>query len=221
MLKLIGGTLYVQKGGIILLREKKLQGKSPEEYLGSRDNELAILEQWGDEQLAPRWTTGIQSESEEVTLVDLMSRVQSKFMVRNWEGKEPNALVPVAVHGCGVTCLVLHHHKDPSQPAIKLGIVSMPPYILVLGEKAGSIVVGAVPEERVTPMQGKTTSNPYSMATGQGYPYYQTNWPRYTPESATMGRYPYGSQAGFAQSLTAGAYPPTPNSERGNCDFGQ
>ena len=213
VLSLIGSTLYVEKTGIIMLREKVLQGQTPEAYLASKDRQLETLEPWGDHQLAPQWIQGGSVvDSEEVTLVDLMSRVKSKFLVRNWEGKEPNALVPIAVHGCGVTCLVLHHHDDPFEPAIKLGIVNMPPYVLVIAKSVGSMVVGAVPKEETAPRPEQSVFDRYLALTKQPDSSQQNRRPRHISESTAVGNSPYSSRVALAQH---GVYPSTSSTDQG------
>ena len=174
--QLCGSSLYIERGGIFLLPSDKLKGGDVETYLRKRDRQLRTLESWGDEQLAPRWEEATV-EAQEATLVDLMSQVKSKFLLRKWEGKPANALLPLAIHGCGVTCLVLHHYDDHLKPAIKLGIVNMPPYILTIGQPMGSLVVGAVPEEKVLPVAQsvETRYGPY-------LPQYNESGSVYKPE---------------------------------------
>jgi len=150
LLQLCGSSLYIVRSGVFLFPSDKLKNGTVETYLEKRDRQLTQFESWGDEQLAPRWEEAPVA-AQKATLVDLMTRVKTTFLLWKWEGKPANALLPLAVHGCGVTCLVLHHHADHSKPAIKLGIVNMPPYILALAKPIGSLVVGTVPEEEVPP----------------------------------------------------------------------
>lgn len=210
IMQLIGTLLYVKKG-VYLLTPKTLDGQSPDEYMESKDRQLTSLELWGADQLAPQWKVP-NVASEEASVVDLISRVRSPFHMRKWEGKEPNALIPIAVHGCGVTCLVVHH-EDSSTAAVKLGIVNMPPYILALGTTVGSLVVGAVPE--VTREKEPSKLDQYlTAAAGRIYPSQLGHRQGYPSDTTLQESSPYGSRVGLTQTPTSGAYPPTPKSEQ-------
>jgi general stress protein CsbA len=151
LIDLICGTLYIEKAGCIVLKNELWQGSNhrrncydADSYLGRIDSRLATLREWGlRDQLVPRWKK-LEHKSQEATIVDLGFEVRADLFLLS--GKAPNALVPLAIHGCGVTCLVLHHHgDDPFKTAYKLGIVNMPPYILAQGKVMASLTVGAVP----------------------------------------------------------------------------
>ena len=74
--------------------------------------------------------------------------------------KLPDYLVPLAVHGCGITCMLLDTYDTPlvATPEIrkkvddilfltdpvaqKMGMVNLPPHILTDGKLMGSLRVG-------------------------------------------------------------------------------
>ncbi|PVG04937.1 hypothetical protein CPB86DRAFT_721520 [Serendipita vermifera] len=141
LINFIGMTLYIERDGIILLPDAE-DTKSAAAHMGERDKKLSELKDWGDDQLVPTWKSSLEEgQVKKATFVELAAGVSISFLMRRSGKKLPNALVPLAIHGCGITCLVLHHHDDPFEPAIKLGIVNMPPYISVFGEEVGSLVV--------------------------------------------------------------------------------
>ncbi|PVF93329.1 hypothetical protein CPB86DRAFT_790223 [Serendipita vermifera] len=146
---LVGSTLYVEKSGFIVIKNEKWDSDpngSIGRWLGKRDSRLEDLSEWGTRQLAPKWNSSL-AELKKATIIDLQNNIRAEFCIRDWEGRRPNAVVPIAVHGCGITCLILHHFDDVYKPAIKLGIVNMAPYTLNQGVQMGSLEVGAVPIE--------------------------------------------------------------------------
>jgi hypothetical protein len=173
LIHLFGGILHVEKSGFAVLNSlwKGAPG-GVGAYLGKQDSRLQKVHEWGAKQLAPKWTA-TQPDLKKATVVDLTLEIASEFYIRTHKRYPPNALVPIAVHGCGVTCLVLHHHEIYEQvkpaikvgtfsmlpyvekvhqfgPAIRLGIVNMPPYILNQGEVIASLEVAGLPDEPTT-----------------------------------------------------------------------
>jgi hypothetical protein len=156
-INLVGGTIYLEKGGFAILNNERWEGQDDytvNQYLGERDSRLEELGNWGRNQLAPEWTYDLSTWAEEerddirkATLVDLNLGIKAECYIREWEEKPPNALIPLAVHGCGVTCLILHHHDDRLKAAVKLGIINLPPYILKEGIALPPLEVGAVREK--------------------------------------------------------------------------
>ncbi|CAG8674661.1 16493_t:CDS:2, partial [Acaulospora colombiana] len=136
-------SIFLKKSGFVLLRNERWddkKGYTAQEYLGERDSRLERLESWGYNQLAPEWaydfsnwTKSERDSMKRSTLVDLNLGIMADCYIRDWEDKPPNALIPLAVHGCGVTCLILHHHDDRTKAAVKLGIVNLAPYLLNQG----------------------------------------------------------------------------------------
>jgi hypothetical protein len=155
-MNIVGGTIYLKKGGVTILKHDRWgdkAGYTVNRYLGERDSRLEELGDWGKNQLAPEWTYDFSNWTKEerdgmrkATLVDLNLGIKAECYIREWEEKPPNALIPLAVHGCGVTCLILHHHDDRLKAAVKLGIINLPPYILGQGVALPPLEVGAVKE---------------------------------------------------------------------------
>jgi hypothetical protein len=55
-------------------------------------------------------------------------------------------MVPLAIHGSGVTCMLLERpedsEKEPNIIAQKVGMCNVPPYIFAQTVKSGTIYVG-------------------------------------------------------------------------------
>jgi hypothetical protein len=142
--------MYLERGGWILLRDNIWNNHAGglEGWLGDRDSNLRTLHSWGESQLVPKWDHP-QRPSHPATLVDLKYKISANTIVLpSPPGRPdviPNALVPLAVHGCGITCLVLYHSAS-AHVAHKLGIINMPPYILAQGTRAATLLVGAIPQ---------------------------------------------------------------------------
>jgi hypothetical protein len=99
--------------------------------------------------------------------VDLQHGVCAKTVILNKEDEDdrkpltlPDCLVPLAVHGCGITCMLLDTYEKPLRAsqeltkrmgnvtfltdpvAQKMGMVNLPPHILTDGTLVGSLRVG-------------------------------------------------------------------------------
>ena len=113
-------------------------GPDPQITLGKQDSNLQQITSWGPAQLVPRWqqTDG----SWPGFLLDLEHRV----LVDTFVSSPPNAVIPLAVHGNGITCMLLHRPHDPFAVAQRVGMASMPPYLLAQGVKSGSVCVGSL-----------------------------------------------------------------------------
>jgi len=139
-LELTVGTMYIARGGWVFLDESKW-GKDPRVTLGDQDSNLRNLGDWGlDRQLTPQWVP--PRHGRRGFLVDLRNQILVKTIVNT----RPNALVPLAVHGSGITCMLLcrpHNHADIAH---KAGMASLPPYILAQTVKSGTLYVGAPPK---------------------------------------------------------------------------
>jgi len=150
MVELIVGTMYLERDGWVFL-EDSMWGDKFEVKLGELDNNLRKLTHWGDRQLVPRWEVpGVQRTSFTGKLVDLRSRVWVDTIVVS----RPNAIIPLAIHGSGVTCMLLEReedskdsHKEPNIVAQKVGMCNLPPYIFAQTVKSGTIYVGNVETE--------------------------------------------------------------------------
>jgi hypothetical protein len=110
-----------------------------ESWLGHRDSRLCKIDEWGHKhQLTPKWH--YPNRAKMVTLVDLDHNVSVEgFFVHS---ERINALVLLAIHGSGVTCMALERAHLPNVPAVKVGMVNMPPYVRLQGEQTSSVHVG-------------------------------------------------------------------------------
>ncbi|KAJ7126258.1 hypothetical protein C8R44DRAFT_566033, partial [Mycena epipterygia] len=92
-------------------------------------------------QLVPRWEAPGRRPWFTGKLVDLRSKVYAEMIVVG----RPNAMVPLAIHGSGVTCMLLERpedsEKDPTSSANKVGMCNVPPYMLAQTIKAGTVCV--------------------------------------------------------------------------------
>jgi len=120
--------------------ESKMRSLSA--WLGHRDHRLHHLTTWGESQLVPHWEAP-RRQTRQATLVDLKHRVFTQITVI--DPPLANALVPLAVHGCGVTCMVIHRPTNETAGDVshKVGMVNMLPYVLAQGKQSGSILVGS------------------------------------------------------------------------------
>ncbi|KAJ7611979.1 hypothetical protein DFH06DRAFT_1243813 [Mycena polygramma] len=142
LVELIASTMYLDREGWVFL-EDSLWGDKLEAKLGEQDNNLRTLTDWGERQLVPRWEApGPRRPSYGGKLVDLRSRVCVDVIVVS----PPNAMVPLAIHGSGVTCMLLQRpedsEKEPNIVAQKVGMCNVPPYIFAQTIKSGTIYVG-------------------------------------------------------------------------------
>ena len=119
--------------------ESKMRSLSA--WLGHRDHRLHHLTTWGESQLVPHWEAP-RRQTRQATLVDLKGGVFIPIIIVDPPG--PNALVPLAVHGCCVTCMLIHRpaNETPGTVSHKVGMVNMPPYVLSHGKQSGSILIG-------------------------------------------------------------------------------
>jgi hypothetical protein len=147
---IIAGSMYIHKMGWVVLRDEQwLLGPSNtstlQTWLGQRDHRLRRIDVWGfTNQITPRWR--YPSRATKVTLVDLEHNVsvESFFLYSD----RINALVPLAIHGSGVTCMALERPNISSMPAHKVGMVNMPPYVRLQGTRTCSVHVGS-PGDRI------------------------------------------------------------------------
>ncbi|TDL21332.1 hypothetical protein BD410DRAFT_724345 [Rickenella mellea] len=161
-IRLAAGTLYIERNGWLLYRHSE-DGEPVESWLRKRDATMPDLTIWSDsKQLTPTWTE-TPLKTVPVSLVDLKNNALIIADVLRVDGSnrtiEPNALVPLAVHGCGITCMILHRPDNPRDVAYRVGMVSMPPYVLVQGRKTGSVRIGAVPADAIALKDPSTTGD--------------------------------------------------------------
>ncbi|KAF8995544.1 hypothetical protein BDQ17DRAFT_1218928, partial [Cyathus striatus] len=125
MMRLLAGTIYLVKDGWIYLEDSRW-GEKPYESLCIQDPELQSLVHWGDpdKRPVPKWHAS--SDSCSGTLIDLKNKVYTKVNVTS----VPNAMVPLAIHGSGVTCMLIDGPDDPTGLSERVGMANVPPYAL-------------------------------------------------------------------------------------------
>ncbi|KAK7455878.1 hypothetical protein VKT23_010915 [Stygiomarasmius scandens] len=143
---------YVSRGGWVFLSDDKMMdgsegdsawGSKPETILGQLDPSLKKLDEWGDRQMIPKWdATGSQFKVGHI--VDLRLGIRTRVVVT----KKPNSMVILAIHGTGVTCMLLNRPDGGDKVAEKVGMVNLPPYILAQTEKCGSLRIGVLENEK-------------------------------------------------------------------------
>ncbi|KAF7342913.1 HET domain-containing protein [Mycena sanguinolenta] len=98
--------------------------------LGQQDKNFKELKDWGTRQLAPTWETPPPHtvKTKNGKLVDLSTGVSVDAIVT----ETPDLVVPLAIHGNGVTCMLLKRRKTkrPTFRAKKVGMANFPTYIL-------------------------------------------------------------------------------------------
>lgn len=144
-LELLVGTIYVKKDGWIVFDGDK----DPIPFLQSRDPDYTKSVEWGARQLIPTWDEpdshgknppGKPPYLRTIILVDLKTGVSTKAVVTG----RPNNMVALAVHGSGVTCMLLDRNKDALEAtvSVKVGMVNVPPFVLAQAHTSGTVYVG-------------------------------------------------------------------------------
>ncbi len=136
------GTIYLERDGWIFLSDK-VWGHAPQQRLGEQDPKLAKLITWGKRQLIPSWSLSDGKESNG-TLVDLNSRVMVKVAVTG----KPNAMIILAIHGSGVTSMLVDRKEELHELVRKVGMCNVPPYVLAQTVRSGTICVGISSENK-------------------------------------------------------------------------
>ncbi|KAJ7214231.1 hypothetical protein C8J57DRAFT_1096626 [Mycena rebaudengoi] len=144
IVELLIGTMYLEREGWIFLPEAQWPG-DPQECLGEQDSNLRTLVNWGQRQLVPEWEAPRRRRWFKGKLVDLRNRVWVDTIAVG----HPNAMMPLAIHGGGVTCMLLDRAKDLEMDVTlgsqKVGMTNLPPYALSQTVKIGSMSVGSHP----------------------------------------------------------------------------
>ncbi|KAK0216876.1 hypothetical protein IW262DRAFT_1256726, partial [Armillaria fumosa] len=71
------------------------------------------------------------------TLVDLNSRVMVKVVVTG----KPTVMIILAIHGSGVTSMLVDRKEELHEPVRKVGICNVPTYVLAQTVHSGTICV--------------------------------------------------------------------------------
>lgn len=138
MVELVVGTMFLEKNEWVYLEERE----HPIERLAKLDVDWAKkgLVEWGHRQLIPRWNVPPQDvrKTTQGWLIDMNTANFTKITVTS----KPNAAVVLAIHGIGVTCMLLRRHEtDAFAVAEKVGMCNLPAYVLRIAVKAGSVSV--------------------------------------------------------------------------------
>ncbi|KAF5348891.1 hypothetical protein D9756_009822 [Leucocoprinus leucothites] len=143
------GTIHVKKDGWVVYEDRLFPNHDPIPFIRRRDPSYLKMTEWGDRQLIPRWDVSTESHvngtAEEVprpyrvTLVDLQTGVYTKAMVTD----RPNNMVVLAVHGSGITCMLLKREEKPSGATVsaKVGMANVPPVVLAHAGSSGTVYV--------------------------------------------------------------------------------
>ncbi|KAJ6609571.1 hypothetical protein B0H10DRAFT_1813492, partial [Mycena sp. CBHHK59/15] len=141
VVEILVGTIYLERRGWVFFPEAEY-GSDIEELqqrLWKQDKNVPKLSQWGNEQLVPQWEAPGRRPWFRGTLIDLASGI---YMVPAVVGR-PNAMVPLAIHGNGITCMLLHRSDREYEKvygAHKVGMVNCPPYVLAETKRVGTTI---------------------------------------------------------------------------------
>ncbi|KAJ7480348.1 hypothetical protein B0H11DRAFT_1661310, partial [Mycena galericulata] len=101
-------------------------------------------------QLVPEWEAPGKRPSFSGKLVDLGNRVYVDVIVVS----RPNAVIPLAIHGSGLTCMLVDRAdgraKAPAFFAKKVGMCNIPPYALAQTIRAGTVCITSDPAKDIT-----------------------------------------------------------------------
>jgi len=148
ILELLVGTMFVEKDTWVVMEDHIIGGYDPYRWLQSQDPTFDDASEWGPRQLIPQWDRaqlgpsppGSPPHPYAATLIDLRTGVLTKVAVTS----RPNNMVILAVHGSGITCMLLDRDdkKIASTVAVKVGMANLPPFILAQAEESGTVYIG-------------------------------------------------------------------------------
>lgn len=152
ILQLLVGTIYIEKNSVIVIEDHKVPNRDAYGYIKSKDPSFSQAVEWGSRQLIPQWDVphllepsapGQPIKPYPVTIVDLGTGVFTKALVTS----RPNDMVVLAVHGSGITTILIDRAKDsPSATiSVKVGMANLPPFVLAHAQDSGSVYVGGGP----------------------------------------------------------------------------
>jgi hypothetical protein len=149
ILELLVGTIFVVRDGWVVL-EDSIFGYDPHNALLRVDRDLGLnLTVWGQSQMAPNWETAPPNSNlaatRGITLFDLSCEVAVKAQVMG----KVNDLVILAIHGNGLSCMLLDRPVKGARVklmASKVGMTNLPPYVLCQSTSSGTVYVGDYPK---------------------------------------------------------------------------
>ena len=148
--ELLVGTIFIVRKGWVVL-EDSVWGSDPSRALKQVDRDLGIrLTVWGKQQLAPNWDAAPpdsgMAQTRSVTLFDTEGEVAVKANVAG----RVNDLIVLAVHGNGLSCMLLDRPVEAARVrfmASKVGMANLPPYALCQTTTSGTVYVGDYPQD--------------------------------------------------------------------------
>ncbi|KAJ7212537.1 hypothetical protein GGX14DRAFT_564292 [Mycena pura] len=139
---IVGGLLLWYFTAVSYRMVELLWGEKLELKLGEQDSHFRTLKPWGSKQMIPKWSA--PKGSFKGKLPDLKTCVYTEVIVV----AVSNAIVPLAIQGSGVACMLLERAEDQDKElesnliARKVGMCNLPPYIIL---KCGTVHVGPIP----------------------------------------------------------------------------
>ncbi|KAJ7849425.1 hypothetical protein B0H14DRAFT_870309 [Mycena olivaceomarginata] len=148
ILELLFSTVWLDRKGWMFLSDSEWgDTETLRQKLGDLDSNLRKLMPWGKSQLVPKWQDPTKRRCIPGKFIDLESGIYVEATVV----ERPNVLVPLAIHGNGVTCLLLHRSSRSHEKvfgAQKVGIANFPPHVLAQTTKMGTMSIGSQWEEK-------------------------------------------------------------------------
>jgi len=151
ILELLVGTMFIVREGWFVL-EDSVWNSDPSDELACIDEDLGRnLSTWGENQLAPNWDSAPPNsgtgQTRSITLFDASCKVAVKAKVMG----NVNDLIVLAIHGNGVSCMLLDRPVLRAKVRImasKVGMTNLPPYVLRQSLASGTVYVGDYPNPR-------------------------------------------------------------------------
>ncbi|KAJ7348671.1 hypothetical protein DFH08DRAFT_808400 [Mycena albidolilacea] len=156
LLELLVGTMYLERDGWVFLEKSDWfrPGQRPE--LGNQDRRRQLVPEWEEPPLPerPQHFARFTVSTTRGKLVDLSTGVCVDAVVT----EPPDFIIPLAIHGSGVTCMLLKRPKNVSQnpayQAKKVGMANFPTYILAQMDKATDRTIIVSSERKVSEKPG-------------------------------------------------------------------
>ncbi|KAJ3563949.1 hypothetical protein NP233_g8610 [Leucocoprinus birnbaumii] len=149
IIELLVGTIFVKHDAWFVVEDDTAVGRASFRWLQSQDPSLTDTREleWGPRQLIPEWNFHRSNQEKNrspepvpVTLMDLRTGVWTRTLAT----KKPNDMVVLAVHGSGITCMLLDRKERVVGTTIadKVGMVNLPPFVLAQANKLATVYVG-------------------------------------------------------------------------------
>ncbi|KAJ7206627.1 hypothetical protein GGX14DRAFT_317366, partial [Mycena pura] len=139
LLELFVSTMFLERAGWIFLPDSEWGGiETVKQKLGYLDSILLDLKPWGKAHLVPTW----QHPTKRPPMIGRFLDLESGIYVEAAVVEPPNVIVPLAIHGNGVTCVLLRRSSRSHEKvfgAQKVGIANFPPHVLAQTTKMGTM----------------------------------------------------------------------------------